>query len=342
MSIIAPLLIVASSLTAGSPSTPADGLRLDTDRPVVSQVRLPQGGSPTGSRTPVLPVGFGGVALVGVAAVSAVAYTKRREDPLIVLVHGHGGSAEDFSELIRGLDVPADRVVSFDYGTAMAGADSTEASRMVSAADAAVELDALLRDLAEENANIYTIHHSKGGAVGVEVIAALDDGTRPMIDGYRGAALLDPAIGSGFVGSLQSLGEELDFVPDNGDFDPIRCDAAGCRDIREHLGEASGVEVIAIKNPDALVTNFTDQPEGLRTYDLVDDGLPSAWLYAWHPTEFAARVREAHGSVLHSDAVTSCVNDEIERPGSCIWTGDGFDPWQYQLGGGGSHGMHPM
>ncbi len=342
MSILVPLLIAASSVSPASVSTPADGLRLDADPPVVSQVRLPGSGSGSGSSVPTAPVGLGGAAVLGVVAVATLAYTKRRQDPLVVLVHGDGGSAEDFSELVRGLELPGDRVIAFDYRTVMPGENSTEASRHASAADAAEALDAFLRDLAEENANIYTIHHSKGGAVGVEVIASLDDGTRPPIDGYRGAALLEPAIGTGFVGSLQSLSEGTDLIPDNGDFNPIRCDDDGCRDIREHLGEASGVEVIAIKNPDALVTNFTDRPEGLRTYDLVDDGAPSAWFYAWHPVEFINRIGEAHGSVLGHPAVTSCIRDEIELPGSCTWTGDGFNVPADIGAGGGSHGLRAM
>lgn len=341
MSIIVPLLVAAAPFVTAPEPAPADGLRLDAVPPVVSPVRLPVAPVGDGGGAPLAPLGFGGAAMAGAAAVAVTTYTKRRQDPLVVLVHGDGGSVEDFAELVEGLGIASDRVVAFDYRDVTPGATSTEASRHTDAADAAAGLDNLLRDFAEENANIYTIHHSKGAAAGVELIASLDDGTRPMIDGYRGAALLDPAIDKGFVGFLQSHYDHVDFIPDNGNFNPIRCDDSGCRDIRDHLGEASGVEVIAIRNPDALVTNFTDRPEGLRTYDLVDDGGPPAWIYG-NPFLVVRRMAEAHRSVLDHVSVTACVRDEIERPGSCTWTGDRFNPPAFGYPGSGSHDLHVM
>jgi hypothetical protein len=179
---------------------------------------------------------------------------------------------------------------------------------------------------------MYSIHHSKGGAVGVSMIASLDDGTRSPIDGYHGAALLDPAIASGPLGDLQSAGGAVSWIPDDGGFDPILCDDDGCRDIRDHLGEASGVEVIAVRNRDALFTNFLDRPEGLRVFDL-HDGLPPAFLYG---AMFLPRMIQAHNSVLTHTDVVNCVKAEVELSGSCEW---GARPQRRKLGFKRSGGM---
>lgn len=243
-------------------------------------------------------------------------------ETLFVVVHGNGGSADDFDALLEQLSVEDFDVVAFDWRSAGAGETSTEASQSASTADAAGELDALIRDLAEDHGNIYVIGQSKGGAATVAMIAALDDGTRPPIDGLRGAALLDPAIGSGLLGTLQRLGSFSTRIPDNGRFDPVACTDEGCRDVRAHLGDASGVEVIAVRNPDAVVTNFRDEPEGMRVFDLIDDGKPSALWSSSLPWVFASRVAEAHASVLTHWAVADCVSAEALMPGTCTWKGD--------------------
>jgi len=321
-------LTLSVPLTGGDPVglVPGDGIALDPVPPVVSPIDLPQGaGSPPGS--PV-PLGFGALAAVGVLGAGVVADRRRRRsmEPLFVLVHGNGGSASDFDPLLAQMGVDASRVVAFDWRTAMAAPTSTEASQFASTEVAAAELDELIRRLSVNYGNIYSIHHSKGGAAGVAMIAALDDGTRPEIDGYRGAALLDPPIATGRLGTMQRFGEWTSRLPDNGDFDPIQCGDDGCRDRRANLGEASGVEVIAIRNPDAVVPNFRDRPEGLRVYDLVDDGRPSA-LWFWNtPPVFALRVSEAHGSVLEHWAVADCISAEVAQPGGCVWKGDAWRP----------------
>ena len=107
-------------------------------------------------------------------------------------------------------------------------------------------------------------------------------------------------------------------MADNGKFDPIRCGWLSCRDVRVDLGDASGVEVIAIRNPDALVTNFTDEPDGLRVYD-IDDGGSHPLDRPWDPAAVLARIEQAHGSVLHSDVVAECISAEASLPGSCVW-----------------------
>lgn len=276
--------------------------------------------SPGSRRRP--PLRYPAVPLAAVASVGAlgVGVKRRREDPLIVVVHGHGGAPRDFDFLVANLDVPPDRVVAFDYTTVQTdAATSTDASRRAPTSAAAMELDLLIRGLAEENANIYSIHHSRGGAVGVEMIANLDTGVRPPIDGYRGAALLDPAIDRGLPGALQSSGSRwgIAAIPSDGGFDPIRCDDSRCIDVREYLGERSGVEVVAIRNRDAVFPNFYDEPKGLRVFDLPDNKV-SALLYGlvfapW----FFTRSREAHASVLVSGAVADCLGSEIVSPGSC-------------------------
>ncbi|MEZ5175895.1 MAG: hypothetical protein R2823_06785 [Acidimicrobiia bacterium] len=320
---IGPLLL-SGILAVAPPNTdgmaPGDGIGLAPNPTVRSHQSVPVGVPRPWH--PMIPVSTTGVVLAAAGAVTM--YRRRRTDPLVVVVHGDGGSVDDFSFLIEAMEIDPSRVVAFDYSTVDGGPSSAASSHHVRTDAAAAELDGLLRGLAEDNANIYSIHHSRGGAVGAEMIAAIDAGERPRIDGYRGAALLDPAIASGGAGVLQSVGARwaFGFLPDDGDFSPTRCDAAGCRDVRDHLGDHAGVEVLVIRNRDAVVTNFPDQPDGLRVLDL-DDGRGSAWLYPLlSPLLFVWRVQQAHRSVLVSDAVAACVRAEIDHPGSCEELGD--------------------
>ena len=305
---------------------PADGVALDPVAPVVVPVDLPR--APDPPRRSSTPLGFGSLAVVGALGAGVVAARRRRRsmEPLFVVVHGNGGSAQDFDLLLDQLSVDSFDVVAFDWSTVAPASTSTEASRVASTEEAAVELDTLVRELSRDHGNIYTIHHSKGGAAGVAMIAALDDGTRPAIDGYRGAALLDPAIAAGGLGAVQSLGSMSTAIPDNGGFNPVGCTSDGCRDRRVDLGVASGVEVVAIRNPDAVVTSFWDEPDGLRVFDLVDDGRPSALWFWSYPPLFATRVSEAHGSVLKHWTVADCISAEVARAGSCVWKGDAWRP----------------
>jgi pimeloyl-ACP methyl ester carboxylesterase len=268
---------------------------------------------------------------------------KRDDEPFFVVVHGNGGSRQDFDELLEKLGVSQGRVVAFDYTVVGSGTSSTEASRTASTERAAEALDRLIRGLADDHSNIYSLHHSRGGAVGVSMIGSLDDGTRPPIDGYLGAALLDPAIGDGWLGRLQRIGGFSAWLPDNGGFEVERCTDGQCRDVRENLGKASGVEVIAIRNPDAEITNFRDSPAGLRVYDLIHDGgVPARFLLPLSPLLSSFRVWQAHGSVLEDQAVADCIAAEVEEAGSCVWN-DGRrerPTWRPSRGsGGGGHVM---
>ncbi len=337
--VLAGLLLAVPADMPDDPIAPGDGLVLSPTPIVRSAVRLPR------SSTPSSAGGLGAVAGITAIAGGAVLLQSRRrrdEEPFYVLVHGNGGSPTDFDRLLERLGVTSDRVAVFDYLTIGGGRSSTEASRTVSTERAAEALDQLIRDLSVEHGNIYSIHHSKGGAVGVSMIGALDDGSRPPIDGYVGAALLDPAIGSGWLGRLQRLGRVSPLLPDNGGFSVERCTDGECRDVRENLGDASGVEVVAIRNPDAEVTNFWDRPTGLRVYDLVHDGgVPARFLLPLSPLVALVRVWQAHGSVLEHEAVAECIKAEVASPGSCVWDdGERRVPvWSGVGGGGGLHAL---
>ena len=322
---LATAVLLSVPISDTEPASPAGGLGLSPNPIARGDRAAPQ---PSRSGLPVsLP--FAGVAVTAVG--SAAIYRRRRDDsPLLVVVHGHGGDAENFDQLIDMMDIDGARVAAFDYSLADGGSDSTSSSRSVPTAEAAVALEAFMRQLAVTNSNMYSLHHSKGGAVGVSMIASLDDGSHPPIDGYQGAALLDPAIASGFVGELQSSGQGHWWLPDDGGFNPIRCTDVGCTDIRHHLGESAGVEVIAVRNRDAVVTNFTDRPDGLRVFDL-HDGLPNALLYGGL---FLPRIIQAHNSVLTHQDVANCVKAEVSLPGSCEW---GVEPsrQRFRISGSG-------
>ncbi len=296
---------------------PGSGLGLSPSPVVVTPVRVPKPEPRPPRRGLGAPVGL--IAFSGAAALAAVR-KKRDDEPFYVVVHGNGGSDDDFDTLLAKMGIASDRVVAFDYSNGDPDVSSTDASKRVSTRDAAVALDALIRTLGVDHSNIYSIHHSRGGAVGVAMIAALDDGRTAPIDGYVGAALLDPAIDGGVVGSLQRFGRFTTLLPDNGGFEPNICVDGVCRDVREGLGERSGVEVIAVRNPDAVVTNFRDNPDGLRILDLNNDGGVSAvWWLPLSPLLAAWRVSRAHASVLKHDAVASCISAEVALGGSCVW-----------------------
>lgn len=327
---VAALVVLSFSVPASvgdiDDLVPGDGIALDPVPTAVIPVGLPQPTErPSHSQ---VPMGIGGLGVLGVLGAGVAVERRRRRslEPLFVLVHGNGGSAEDFDPLLDQLSIDTFSVVAFDWRTAHDAPTSAGASRVASTEVAAAELDTLVRELSEDHGSIYTIHHSKGGAAGVAMIAALDDGTRPAIDGYRGAALLDPAIAKGMLGATQRFGSFSTHIPDNGGFDPVVCSSDGCRDRREHLGDDSGVEVIAIRNPDAVVTNFWDSPDALRVFDLVDDGKPSAlWFWSTPPLLYS-RMAEAHASVLEHWAVADCISAEVARSGGCVWKGDAWRP----------------
>jgi len=239
---------------------------------------------------------------------------------VFVLVPGHGGTAADFAYLAAAMGIDRDQAAVFDYRWAYPTTDVVLAAQRAPSADAADALNVAVAMLARDHANIYLIGHSKGGAVLTELISRWDAEPGLAVAAVRGAALLDPAIAAGGLGELQRFGAVFDAVADNGGFDPIRCGWLTCSDIRANLGEASGVEVIAIRNPDALVTNFRDEPDGLRVYDLDDLG-PHPLDRPWDLPAVLSGIRRAHASVLLSDVVAACITAEAASPGSCRWPG---------------------
>lgn len=233
---------------------------------------------------------------------------------------------DGFSDLAGRIGVDTDDVRVFDYRWAHPAADRIDASRWAPTDDAADALGAYLAAQGEHHRRIYVVGHSKGGAVIAELVARWDENPSLAPPAVTGAALLDPPIAAGFLGQLQSFGRLIGDVPDDGNYDPIKCSWLRCTDTRVDLGHNAGVEVIAIRNPDAEVTNFRDNPEGLRVFDLIDDGRSPAARWLPDIFGFLARVGEAHSSVLHHDAVAECIAAEAKLSGSCRWTGDGGSP----------------
>lgn len=273
-------------------------------------------------RLPNVPLpAAGAIGLAG--TLRPIAASRRRRDAsldtLFVYVPGHGGSLTGFSDLANRMGVDGDDVRVFDYRWAFPSNDRIDASRWAPADDAAGALGAYLAAQGEYHERIYVVGHSKGGAVVAELIARWDE--QPVIapESVTGAALLDAPIADGQLGELQSYGYVIGHVPDDGHYDPIKCSWFECTDTRANLGRMAGVEVIAIRNPDAVFTNFTKKPEGLRVYDLVDDGRPNAARLLPDISEFMTRIGEAHSSVLHHDAVADCIAAEASLPGSCEW-----------------------
>lgn len=294
---------------------PGDALGLspgDTNKPRRGPIRIPF--------APASGAGLGGAVIA-----SAVLARRRRtglasgpQDPLFVYVPGHGGNPQGFDDLAKRIGVDGADVRVFDYRWAWPSDDPIEASQRATADDAADALSAYLAALGADGRPIYLVGHSKGGAVVTEVVGRWDEHPTIGVAAVVGAAILDPPISSGPLGLLQSLGWLHGNTADDGLFYPVRCGWTGCRDIRDGLGQKSGVEVVIVRNPDAAFTNFRDRPDGVRVYDLDDGG---GGLLGRFPNIFAmwGRMGEAHNSVLHSDTVAACIAAEAKRVGSCRW-----------------------
>ncbi len=274
------------------------------------------------ARSPFVPIGgagLGGVALAGSVLVRRRGGGSRRDSgPLFVYVPGHGGDPDGFDDLAGRIGADPSDVRVFDYRWAWASSDPVEASRWAPTSDAADALGAYLAALGSDGRQIYLVGHSKGGAVITEVVGRWDAHPEKGVDAVVGAAILDPPIASGPLGLLQSIGWLHGDTADDGLFDPVRCDWNGCSDIRDGLGEVSGVEVVIVRNPDAGFTNFWGRPDDVRVYDLDDGGgsmlgrFPD-FVGMWQ------RMGEAHNSVLHSDTVADCIASEAQVAGSCDW-----------------------
>lgn len=329
------VLFVAAVLTAvpgpdPAGSIPADGLGLAPSP--VSSGRTPPSSSPVSEpRSPGagLPVGaglLGGIGALGIAVRPRRRLRQAEEpSPLYVYVPGHGGDPDGFDDLAARIGVDQDRFVVFDYRWVWPSDDPIHASRWALTSEAAGALHAQIATLSRDHEHIYVVAHSKGGAIVTEMVARWDERPGLAVAAVSGAILLDPPIAPGPLGWGQSAGWLVGGVADDGRFDPIRCGWSGCRDIRSNLGTAAGVEVVVVRNPDAVVTNFRDRPDGLRVYELDDGGANALSLWR-QPGDVLRRVGEAHSSVLHSDAVAACITAESATTGSCRWPEPEPDP----------------
>lgn len=262
--------------------------------------------------------------LGGAAAIGAAMHPRGRRRPQppqpvkFVYVPGHGGDPDGFADLAAMIGVTNDQVAVFDYRWVWRSDDPIDASRWARTSDAADALHAQLATLASSHDRIYVVAHSKGGAIVTEMLSRWDERPELAVGAVAGAMLLDPAIAAGPLGLGQSLGWLVGEIPDDGGFHPVRCGLTACRDIRVDLGRSAGVDVVAIRNPDAVVTNFRDRPAGLRVHDLDDDG-PHPMELWMDPIAAVRRVGEAHSSVLHDETVAACLDAEANAVGSCRW-----------------------
>lgn len=295
------------------PSVPAD-----TDSAPDSGHDAPSDGQPVSPLPGV--VGLGAMA----AALAALA---RREDlspgdglsldapPLVVFVPGHGQQSGEvaFADLIADMGIDGESVRHFDYRLVTGGSSASEASEDVGIDDAASALNTYVAGAAGGGRDVYLVGFSKGGATIAEMIADWDGGGWGPARSVVGAALLDPPISPGALGWLQSVGRRWGSIPDDGGFDPVECDflGFGCVDRRDHLGESSGIDVIVVRNPKAVVTSFGDDPDGLRVYDAADSGPTIPAQLMRNPLALPGRIAEAHDAVLHDREVADCLMAEI-------------------------------
>jgi hypothetical protein len=299
---------------------PSPDLPLEASHPA-----YPENDPPT---SPVVPLGS---ILAAAALLAAGVKPGRRadlapgdalglsDDPLVVFVPGHGNVGSDFDELIDLMDLEPGDYRTFDYRWMVETTDQVHASQVASIDATADGLNAFLAGLDDGDRRLYLVGFSKGGAGIAELVSRWDDGAPPPVSGVTGAALLDPPLSGGFQGTLQSLGRYIGPIPDDGGYDPVECDWSGlrCVDNRDHLGEGAGIEVLVLRNPKAGITNFDDRPEGLRVYDVPDDGPGPGAAFLANPFTFSNRVAEAHDAVLRDQRVADCIRAEMAELGSC-------------------------
>jgi hypothetical protein len=317
---VIPTLALALALLSGP--VPADGVRLAPDptpAAAVPAAATPAPASPGGG-----PLTAAGGAAAGLAALALARSRARRTEeedaePLVVFVAGHGnGSPEGlFSHLVALMGLDPDQARYYDYRWADGGRDHQKASEYASIDEAADALDGYLAGLADQGRPIYLVGFSKGGTSIAELVARWDRQDPGAAHGVVGAALLDPPMATGIHGWLQSAGTAFGPIPDDGGYNPIQCDFGDCVDTRRHLGEAAGVEVMVMRNPQAAITNFADVPEGLRVYEASDGGDGFLETLFTHPWDLVSRATDAHLAVLDDQRVAECIASEIAGSGYC-------------------------
>jgi len=320
-----PLLLISSLWFGGLGLAAGDEPVLD-GRPEATPVAPAEPGP-----TPAAPA-----ALAVAAAVAAAVALARRDpgaalglepphDAVVVFVpgHGQGEASAAFGNLIDMMGLDPDDARYFDYRWVTGQADPVEASEHAGIDDSVRGLNAYLGAVSGEGRPVWLVGFSKGGATVADLIGAWDDGAFGPAGVVEGAFLLDPPIAAGAQGWLQSLGRAYGPIPDDGGYDPVQCGFLwwGCHDERAHLGEASGIDVVVVRNPKAGITSFGDHPDGLRVLNAPDGG-PGFWEQAWRdPLGLPGRVAAAHDGVLDDPAVAQCLVAEMWDPGSC-----GLDP----------------
>ncbi len=315
-----PTLALALALLADP--VPADGVRLAPDptvAPAAAAATTPALPFPGG-----LPLPAAGGAVAGLTALAVIRWRNRRVPeaqtlPLVVFVAGHGnGSPRDlFSHLVTLMGLDPDQARYYDYRWADGGRDHQKASEYASIDETADALDGYLAGLADQGRPIYLVGFSKGGTSIAELVARWDRQDPGSAHGVVGAALLDPPMATGIHGWLQSVGSAFGPIPDDGGYNPIQCDFHGCTDSREHLGEAAGVDVVVMRNPQAGITNFADVPEGLRVYEASDGGDGFLRTLFTRPWDLVSRVTDAHEAVLDDPRVAECLVSQVSGSGYC-------------------------
>jgi hypothetical protein len=239
----------------------------------------------------------------------------------VVFVPGHGDphAALVFSELVQMTGIDAANVRWFDYRWITGIDDHRLAAKLIPVDVAAMSLNSFLAGVAADGHPVYVVGFSKGGAAMAHLIAEWDRGFPGPSDAVVGTALLDPPIAAGVTGLLQSLGRFWGAIPDDGGYDPVRCTVLRvvCTDTRVGLVGASGVEVIVIQNPKAVITNVGTPPPGLRVVEAPDGGPWPIEQIRRNPILLPSRISEAHKSVLRDQRVADCIVAEMTSPGSC-------------------------
>ncbi len=347
---------LALTLALLTEPVPGDGLRLAPD-PVVGPSPASATVATSTPSAPALPfpAALAGV-VAGIVALAASTWAARREDeqaaagpgePLVVFVSGHGSPPAPgvFAHLVAMMGIDPAQARYFDYRWADGGTDHTQASQGATIDETADALAGYLAGLAALGRPIYLVGYSKGGAGIAELVARWDRG-QPGAARVQGAALLDPPMASGIHGFLQSLGTLWGPLADDGGYEPVRCSFWECEDSRDHLGEASGVQVMVVRNPQSGVANFADVPEGLRVYEASDGGPGLLETLFRRPWAIVNRIGSAHNAVLHDPRVADCIVGEIRQTGACslpeAGRGSGSTTWlERMLPGGEASGGSP-
>lgn len=321
------MLAVALLFVTTTTLVPADALTLAPDPTPPPTVTPAPATFPTPDPGPPPPIRLGALAasVVGLAQWARRKTDYYRDLPTtapdgvrILFVPGFGSEATGtFDEMMDQLGVINDGdldVVEFDHRMVYQADSHESASKKVSVDDLADGLAAMLTAMAmAPGGPIYLVGHSKGAVAIAELLARWDRRPGLTVDAVAGAALLDPPMSSGLLGAGQSFGSYfLPAVPNDGGYAPHQCEGLfDCHDTRRHLGKAAGVEVTVFRNPDALVTNFTDNPPGLRVLDVRDPEVERSL--------GIGAIGDAHSFPLQSAAVAACIADEMRTPGLCNW-----------------------